>query len=120
MTTERVVKIALPAGAIIKHVMVSAFITLMNNTPTAHKMNITLQGRVAAGEWSTYWSQDDSIGFPGVEGATTGLVAVSDISALVTVVGDYGFRLIVNQKGGANSVHYTTQYLISVIYGGMS
>jgi len=115
-TTERTVTIAIPAGATIRRVMASAFITIMNDTATAHKIDVTLQGRVAAAAWNNYWSEDDCVGFPAVDAATTGLVAVSDVSALVTVAGDYGFRLTVNQSGGANSVHYTTQYLVIVTY----
>lgn len=115
-TTEKTLTIALPVGAIIRQVVVSAFLTIMNDTFTAHKIGVTLQGRVAAGAWNNYWSRNDCVGFPAVEAATTGLVAVSDISDLVTVAGDYGFRLTVNQSGGANSVHYTTQYLVTVTY----
>ncbi len=115
-TTERTLTVALPAGATIRRVMASAFITIMNDTATAHKIDVTLQVRVADGAWNNYWSEDDCVGFPAVDAATTGLVAVSDVSALVTVAGDYGFRLTVNQSGGSNSVHYTTQYLIIVTY----
>ncbi len=115
-TTERTIIVELPAGAIITRVMVSAFITIMNDTATGHKIDITLQGRVLAGAWNNYWSEDACVGFPAVDAATTGMVAVSDVTDLVTEAGDYGFRLTVNQSGGANSVHYTSQYLIIVTY----
>ena len=115
-TTERTIIVELPAGATIRRVMVSAFITIMNDTATAHKIDVTLQGRVLAGPWNNYWSEDACVGFPAVDAATTGLVAVSDVTDLVTEAGDYGFRLTVNQSGGANSVHYTSQYLIIVTY----
>ena len=115
-TTERVLNIALPAGAIIVKVMVMAMIGIMNNTQTTHKIDITVQGRVAGGKWNTYWSEDACVGFPAVDAATTGLTPLFDITSLVTMAGDYGFRLIVNQSGGANSVRYTTGYLLLVTY----
>lgn len=114
-TTELTITVALPTAATIRRVVLAAFITVMNDTANAQKINIDVQGRVAAGGWNTYFSQDGVVGFPAADGATTGLVALQDVSALVTAAGSYGFRLAVTQTS-ANSVHYTTQYLLIVTY----
>jgi len=114
-TTELTITVALPTGATIRRVILAAFITVMNDTANAQKIDIDVQGRVAAGVWNTYFTQDDVVGFPAADGATTGLVALQDVSALVTAAGSYGFRLAVTQTS-ANSVHYTTQYLLIVTY----
>jgi len=114
-TTELSITVSLPSGASIVRAMLVAFITAMNNTPTAQKIDIDVLGRVAAGAWSTFFSQDDCIGLPVADGATTGLVAMQDVSALVTVAGTYGFKCTITQSS-ANSVRYTTQYLLIVTY----
>lgn len=115
-TTEREITVALPTGGSIVRAMLAAFITIMNDTATAHKIDINVEGRVAAGAWQDFFDQDDVVGFPASDGATTGFTAIQDVSALVTVAGTYGFRLTVNQSGGANSVRYTTQYLLVITY----
>jgi hypothetical protein len=114
-TTERTILVGLPTGATIRRVSLIALITAMNNTANAQKIDITVQGRKGAGSWSDFFSQDDVIGFPAEDGATTDLVAVQDISALVDEAMSYGFRVSVNQSV-AESVRYTTQYILAVIY----
>lgn len=114
-TTELPITVVLPLGATIRRVMLAAFITVMNDTATAQKIDIDVQGRIAAGAWNTYFSQNAVLGFPAVDGATTGTVCLQDVSALVTVAGTFGFRLQVTQTA-ANSVHYTTQFLLLVTY----
>lgn len=95
--------------------MLAAFITAMNNTANAQKIDVDVKGRVSAGSWNTYFSQDDCIGFPAADGATTGFVPLQDVSALVTAAGTYGFKCTITQSG-ANSVRYTTQYVLIVTY----
>lgn len=115
-TTERTITVALPSGATIRRVSLLALVTVMNNTATAHKIDVTVQGRKGAGGWNNYFDEDDCVGFGAVDGATTILTAVQDVTALVDAAASYGFRLTVNQSGGANSVHYTTQYILLVTY----
>lgn len=116
-TTElQIVVPATPLGFTIQRAMVACFLTAINKTDTAHQIDVTQQARVAAGAWGNYFAATDYIGFPAVTNATTGDVPMSDVSALVTVAGTYGFRLTVNQSGGANNVRYKTQYLLIVAY----
>ena len=114
-TTERTITVAFPTGATRRRVLLLALLTAMNNTATAQKIDVTVQGRKGAGAWSNFFSQDDCIGFGGVDGATTSLVAVQDVSALVDEAATYGFRLSVNQSV-AQSVRYTTQFVLVVTY----
>jgi len=114
-TTEEEITVSLPTGASIVRVMLAAFITAMNNTANAQKIDITVQGRLSGGSFSNFFSQIDCIGFPAAEGATTGIVPLQDVSALVTGAGTYGFRLSITQSA-AYSVRYTTQYVLIVTY----
>lgn len=114
-TTEKTITVSLPTGASIVRAMLAAFITAMNNSANAQKIDVDVKGRVSAGSWNTYFSQDDSIGFPAADGATTGFVPLQDVSALVTGGGTYGFKCTITQSS-ANSVRYTTQYLLIVTY----
>lgn len=95
--------------------MLAVFITAMNDTANAQKIDVDVKGRVSAGSWNTYFSQDDVIGFPAADGATTGIVPLQDVSALVTAAGTYGFKCTITQSS-ANSVRYTTQYVLIVTY----
>ncbi len=114
-TTEKTITVSLPIGATIVRVMLTVFITAMNNTANAQKIDIDVKGRKGAGAWSTFFSQDDCIGFPAADGATTGTVPLQDVSALVDVATSYGFKCTITQSS-ANSVRYTTQYLLIVTY----
>jgi len=114
-TTELSIAVSLPTGASIVRAMLAGFVTVMNNTATAQKIDLKVQGRVAGGTWITYFSQADCIGFPDADGATTGIVPLQDVSTLVTAEGTYGFRLLVTLSS-ANSVRFTTQYLLAVTY----
>ena len=114
-TTERTITVALPDGGKIRRVLLIAIVTAMNNYAQAQKIDVTVQGRKGAGSWSDYFSEDDLIGFGAVDGATTSLVACQDVSALVDAAASYGFRLSVNQSA-AQSVRYTTQYLLAITY----
>lgn len=115
-TTERIIAPVLPAGATIRRVLLLAVTTIMNDTATAHKIDVTVQGRKGAGGWNNYFDEDACIGFGGIDGASTSLVTLQDVTALVNEAAIYYFRLTVNQSGGANSVHYTTQYLLVITY----
>ena len=114
-TTEKTITVALPTGSSIVRVMLAAFITAMNNTANAQKIDIDVKGRVSGGGWSTFFSQDDVIGFPAADGATTGMVPLQDVSALVTSAQTYGFKCTITQSS-ANSVRYTINYLLILTY----
>jgi len=114
-TTEKEITVSLPAGASIVKVMLAALITVMNNSANAQKIDVDVKGRVSGGSWSTFFSQDDCIGFPAADGATTGFVPTQDVTTLVTGAGTYGFKLTI-QQSSANSVRYTTQYVLIVTY----
>ena len=114
-TTEKEITVSLPSGASIVRVMLAVFITAMNNTENAQKIDIDVKGRVSGGSWNTYFSQDDVIGFPAADGATTGTVPLQDVSVLVAAAGAYGFKCTITQSS-ANSVRYTTQYVLIVTF----
>ena len=115
-TTEKTVPLSLPAGAVLKKASLMTIITAMNNTASAQKMDITVQARKGAGAFGDYFSQDDIIGFGAVDGSTTSLNAISDITALIDDLGaTYGFRCSINQSS-ANSVRYTIQHVLIICY----
>jgi hypothetical protein len=114
LTTERTITVTLPAGASISRVLLIALITAMNNTANAQKIDLTVQGRKGAGAWNNFFSQEDCIGFGAVDGATTSLVTVQDVTSLVDASGSYGFRFSVNQSA-AKSVRYTTQFILVIV-----
>ena len=115
LTTECTVTLSLPTGAVIQKASLIAIITAMNNTANTQKIDVTVQARKGAGAWNSYFSEDDCLGLPDADAATTSMTAVSDITALVTATGAYGFRCSINQSA-ANSVRYTTQYVLIVSY----
>jgi len=114
-TTERTITVASPTGATIRRALLLAVITIMNNSANAQKIDIQVQGRKGAGAWTTYFDQTDCVGFPAVDGATTSLVALQDVTALVDTAGAYGFQCQV-RNSVAQSVRYTTEYLLVVTY----
>jgi hypothetical protein len=114
-TTERTITVTLPSGATIRRVLLIALITAMNNTANAQKIDLTVQGRKGTGAWNNFFSQDDCIGFGAVDGATTSLATVQDVTSLVDASGSYGFRFSVNQSAD-KSVRYTTQFIIALTY----
>jgi len=114
-TTELGLTVSLPPGGSLVRSMLAAFITAMNNTANAQKIDIDVKGRKGFATWYTYFSQDDCIGFPAADGATTGLVALQDVSALVDEATNYNFKCTITQSS-PNSVRYTTQYLLIVTY----
>jgi len=114
-TTAMNIVVVIPAGATIRRAMLAAFITVMNDTATLQKIDVDVQGRVPLGAWNTYFSQNDCIGVPNVDAATTGFVPVQDVSAMVNAAGTYEFRCAVTQTA-ANSVHYTINYVLIITY----
>jgi len=115
LTTECTVTLSLPTDAVIQKASVIALITAMNNTANTQKIDVAVQARKGAGAWGSYYSQDDCLGLPNSDAITTNLIAISDITDLVTATGAYGFRCSINQSA-ANSVRYTTQYVLIVVY----
>jgi len=114
-TTEKTITVALPSGASIVRALLVAMVTVLNDSETAQKIDVTVKGRKGSGGFSDFFSQDDVVGFGAVDGATTFLVTVQDVSALVDVAATYGFQLSVNQSAAA-SVRYTTQYVLVITY----
>jgi len=115
-TTELSITVSIPTGASIVRAMLAAFVTIMNDTANAQKITVKVQGRVyPGGSFSTFFSQANCIGFPAADGATTGIVPLQDVTALVTSAQTYGFKCLITQSS-ANSVHYTTQFLLLVTY----
>lgn len=114
-TTAMQIVVVIPAGATIRRAMLAAFITVMNDTATLQKIDVDVQGRLPPAGWNTYFSQNDCIGVPNVDAATTGFVPVQDVSALVNAAGTYEFRCAVTQTA-AQSVHYTINYVLIVTY----
>jgi len=114
-TTEKEITVSIPSDATIKRVTLIVYIVAMNNTANAQKIDADVKGRPSGGAWSTFFSQDDCIGFGAVDGATVSLMTVQDVSALITAAGTYGFKCTITQSG-ANSVRYTTEFILIVTY----
>jgi hypothetical protein len=115
-TTEKTVAIRLPSGALLKRASVISSISALNNSANAQKIDVAIEARKGAGSFATYYSQDDVFGFGAVDGATSSILAISNITALVDdLTATYGFRCSINQSS-ANSVRYTTQHVLIISY----
>jgi len=110
-TTEKEITVSIPVGASIVRASLLTYVTAMNNSANAQKIDVDVKGRKSGGSFSNFFSQDDIMGFGAVDGATTGIMSISDITALVTGSGVYGFKCTITQSS-ANSVRYTTQYVL--------
>jgi len=114
-TTEKEITVSVPAGASIVRATLIANVTAMNDTANAQKIDVDVKGRVSGGSFSTFFSQDDIMGMGAVDGATTGITALSNVTALITGAGTYGFKCTITQSS-ANSVRYTTQYILIITF----
>jgi len=112
-TTEKEITLSLPSGASIVRATLLTSITAMNNSANAQKIDVDVKGRASGGSFTTFFSQDDILGFGAVDGATTGIVAVSDVTSLVNAAGTFGFKCTIQQSSG-NSVRYTTQHVLII------
>ena len=114
-TTEKEITIAGPPGSTIVRATLIVLLTALNDTANAQKIDADTKGRPSGGSWSTFFTQDDVIGFGAVDGATASITMVSDVSALITADGTYGFKVTITQSS-ANAVRYTTQHILIVTY----
>ena len=114
-TTEKEITIAGPPGSSIVRATLIVLLTALNDTANAQKIDVDTKARSSGGSWSTFFSKTDVIGFGAVDGATTSISMVSDVSAVVNADGTYGFKCTITQSG-ANAVRYTTQYILVVTY----
>lgn len=115
-TTELTRVVTLPPGVTIQRVTLLAIVNAMNDTANLQKIDIEVQGRLAAGAFTTFFSQDDVIGLPASDGVTTSLILQQDVTALVTAAGTFGFRLNI-QQSSANAVRYTTSFYLIITVG---
>jgi len=115
-TTERQITVALPPGSSLVRAALYALITAMNNTATAQKIGFQVQARPAGGSWSPFFNQANVIGFGAVDGATAAPPPLGqDVSSVVTGPGTFGFRVAITLSA-AQSVRFTTQYVLIVTY----
>lgn len=115
-TTEKTVTVSLPSGALLKRASVISSISALNNSANAQKIDVAIEARKAAGSFAAYYSQDDVFGFGAVDGATSAILAISNLTALVDdLTASYGFRCSINQSS-ANSIRYTTQHVLIISY----
>lgn len=112
-TTERTIVVNILNPVTIARVSLVTLLTALNDTANLQKVGVTVQGRLGLGAWNNYFSQANCIGIVAVNGATTILTAVSDVTALVTANGTYGFRCEITQSGAFN-VRYTIQHVLIV------
>lgn len=115
-TTELSRVITIPDGTTIQRVTLLAVVNAMNDTANLQKVDIEVQGRLAGGTFTTFFSQDDVIGLPASDGVTTSLILQQDVTALVTAAGTFGFRLNIEQSA-AFAVRYTTSFYLIVTVG---
>jgi len=115
-TTEVTIAPSLPDSGVLKKASVLTSITALNNTANAQKIDITVQARKGAGAFTDYFSQDNIIGFGAVDGATSAILPISVVTALIDdLTATYGFRCSINQSS-ANSVIYTIQHVLVLNY----
>lgn len=116
ITTEKNVTLSLPSGVTLKEATLIASIIAINNSANTQKIDITVQARKGAGSFTNYFSQDDILGFPASDAATTAISTLSNITTLVDdLSATYGFQCSVNQSS-ATSVRYTIQYILIIRY----
>lgn len=120
-TTEQDITIAIPGGSI-RRVVILALVTALNDSDTGPmKIDLEFQGKVSTDDWpeaTTLWTQDDVIGFPAMEAATTSIVLVArptPANDLITAAGTYNFRVVITNPT-AGDIRYTTQYLVVITY----
>jgi len=95
--------------------MLAALIIAINRSTNAQDIDVDVKGRLGAGSWTTFFTQTDVMSLAAVDKASIGLVALQDVSSLVTGAGTYGFKLTVTLSS-ANTVRFLTQYLLHVTY----
>lgn len=96
--------------------MLAVIIVSKNGTATAQDIDIAVEGRVAAGNWTTLLNTlTDVIGLPNVDKATSGEVLLADATALVTEAATYEFRCQITLSAAA-TVRFTTQYILIITY----
>jgi hypothetical protein len=114
-TTERTIAVSLPTGASIVRAMLGALVVAVNRSTNAQDIDVDVKGRLGAGGWTTFFSKTDVMSLAAVDKASIGIVALQDVSSLVTAAGTYGFKLTVTLSS-ANTVRFLTQYLLQVTY----
>lgn len=114
-TTEKGITIAGPPGSSIVRASLIVLLTALNDTANAQKIDVDTKARPQGGSWTTFFSKTDVIGFGAVDGATTSITLVSDVSSIVTADRTYGLKCTITQSS-ANAVRYTTEYILVVTY----
>ena len=115
-TTEKTVTLDFSPELGPKRASLISTITALNNSANAQKIDVAIEARQGSGSFAEYYNQDDVIGFGAVDGATSSILAISDLTALVDdLSATYGFRCSINQSS-ANSVRYTTQHVLIISY----
>jgi len=117
-TTERTITPSMPSGATRIRVELIAIITILNNSATAHKIDIDVKGRKGAGAFQTFFSQDSVVGFGNTDGATVEKVITQDVTSLVDTIDGattYGWKLTV-KSSAVGSLKVTTMYAMIVTW----
>jgi hypothetical protein len=117
-TTELTITPSMPSGAVRIRVELIAVITILNNSATAHKIDIDVKGQKGAGAFQTFFSQDSVVGFGNTDGATVEKVITQDVTSLVDTIDGattYDWKLTV-KSSAAGSLKVTTMYAMIVTW----
>lgn len=107
---------AFPTGAVKVKAYLVARLTISNQTVNAQNITPSIRAQVGGGGYTTIWNPGDIMtSMPAVIGTATEVVAECDITAWFLNGQATDINFIVTQSS-ANSVHYTSQATIFLVY----
>lgn len=105
-----------PVGSTKVKAYLLAHLFISNQTATAQNITPSISAQVNGGGFNSIWAPGDiMVSVPATIGTSTMLIAECDISAYFVTAQITDLYFIVTQTG-ANSVHYTSQATIFLVY----
>lgn len=116
LTTAVSITPTYPVGATKVRAIAVVDLFIMNDSVNGQKVTPILQVQLAAGGFNNVWTPGAAIvSVPATDGTSASIRAVVDISAYVATVTATTIKWSVTQTS-ANSVHYTSQATIFLVY----
>lgn len=105
-----------PTGATKVRAYIVATLFIMNDSANAQKITPVLQAQVAGGGYANIWNPGgDIVAVPAADGTSTMVVAEANITNYFNNGQQTDVRWSITQSS-ANSVHYTSQATIFLVY----
>ena len=113
MYTLSVITVGIPSGATLTRetLLMVMDIMALEAPGGVNKIDVEIEARKAAGSWTVFWTENDVLSLPDVDGARDSLVMIADVTGLFSTAGTYEFRAKVQA-----SLAKDTQYLYTGIY----